>query len=150
AGAETRNTRVALIGNVVTLRETMKLAADRANVGAKADPKWLWPELLAPAGKPQPSDAEVRNLVVERWADVSLAHSDCFACHHDLQYPGYRQKRGYGYRLPGGGMIATTPGRVQVRSWPLAALEPGVKLAGGGNGSLAAHLKALAKACDER
>jgi hypothetical protein len=159
AGRDTQQTRIALVGNVVALRALMKLAADRANPGIKADPKAVWPELLGPTedSPAPPDDAELRKLSAARWGEVAMAHSDCYACHHDLQYPGYRQKRGYGYRLPGGGMIATTPGRVQVRAWPLAVLGPGVLFASKGEGSfkgnvdrLAQDLSAVAKACDDR
>ena len=42
---------------------------------------------------------------------VDFARFDCFACHHDLQYPSARQKRGYdGY----------APGRPPLKAWTVA------------------------------
>jgi hypothetical protein len=160
AGAETQQTRLALMGNVVALRETLRLVVERADQETKADPKVVWPELLWKSGEgpsESPGDAELRKLAIDRWGEIAMSHSDCYACHHDLQYPGYRQKRGYGYRLPGGNVVPTTPGRVQIRLWPLAVLDPGVKWAGHAEGGekatlerLTRDVKALAQACDER
>jgi hypothetical protein len=130
AEAKTLQTKLALAGNVVSLRETLRLAADRADPGPKADLKEVWPDLLE-GGKEAavPSADALRRLAAERWPELAMAHSDCYACHHDLQYPGYRQKRGYGYRLPEGGWVPTTPGRPQIRSWPFALLGPEVRFA---------------------
>jgi hypothetical protein len=44
------------------------------------------------------------DLLVHRSKTVSwpeFAEYDCFACHHDLKEPSWRQKRGYPGRLPG-------------------------------------------------
>ncbi|MBX7104319.1 MAG: cytochrome c family protein [Gemmataceae bacterium] len=65
-------------GAVVTLRESAKLLA---------------------------ADAE---RVAKDGGLLDFAHFDCFACHHELQVPSHRQKRGY----PG------VPGRPTVRQLP--------------------------------
>jgi hypothetical protein len=158
AQAKTLQTKLALVGNVAALRATMRLTAERAAPGPAADLAEVWPELLrgSKAGEAAPKGA-LRALAVERWPEVAMAHSDCYACHHDLQYPGYRQKRGYGIRLPEGGWIPTTPGRPQVRSWPLALLGPQLRFAatdkaafGRAAGLLMNDLTGLARACDAR
>jgi hypothetical protein len=46
------------------------------------------------------------NLLADRAADTSrpwpeFAEYSCFACHHDLSEPSWRQQRGYGGRTPG-------------------------------------------------
>lgn len=41
---------------------------------------------------------------------IDLAHFDCYACHHDLKSPSWRQERGYGGRKPG---------RIPMRPWTL-------------------------------
>ncbi|HEV3446660.1 MAG TPA: multiheme c-type cytochrome [Gemmataceae bacterium] len=52
---------------------------------------------------------------------LDLAAFDCYACHHDLKTPSWRQARGYSGK----------PGRPQFRPWPTAlaplALLPGEK-----------------------
>lgn len=111
--AKFHQTRGALIGSIVSIRETMQLARDRARFERPKDGPpdwWLWPELKATASPPKPAD---------RWAEIAMAHSDCFACHHDLRFPGYRQERGFGYFVPGVASARVIPGRPVVRGWPL-------------------------------
>jgi hypothetical protein len=89
------NTKMLLIGSVVALRETMELIAAQAEAAAGGP---AWPE---------------------------YAHFECYACHHDLKAPGYRQwrqVRGY----PG------QAGRPQLRPWPTALLWLAIRQAGGG------------------
>src|SRR5207253_3031395 len=114
-------TKLALVGSIVSLQQTFKLVADRANSQSSDDAGRLWPELLLGTG----DDAKKPSaqLAMTRWPELAMSHSDCMACHHDLQYPAWRQQRGYGYHLPGGRTIETIPGRPQIRVWPLAMLE---------------------------
>jgi hypothetical protein len=51
-----------------------------------------------------------------------LAAFDCYACHHELRTPSWRQERGY----PG------RPGRPPLRPWSLALMPLAVKQAAGG------------------
>lgn len=121
-GLAFQQTRSALIGDVVAVRETLKLVRDRANFSADK-PAYVWPELLM--GRDWSAEApgdELRKAAPGRWPELAMAHSDCFACHHDLKYPGYRQQRGFGYAVPGIPIQRVVPGRPLVRSWPLAAL----------------------------
>jgi hypothetical protein len=125
--AKFSQTRLSLIGNVAAVRETAKLAHDRANfaVGKK---ELVWPDLaLNPALGSKPED---------RWPEIAMAHSDCFACHHDLKYPGFRQVRGFAYHVPGLAVKRVIPGRPMVRSWPLAGVAAGVAYTGGKGGTL--------------
>ena len=75
AEVESQVARQTAVGAVMTLRGTAKLLADRA------------------AGLDTSREA------------LDLAHFDCYACHHDLQSPSWRQLRGF----------IGVPGRPQVR-----------------------------------
>jgi hypothetical protein len=48
---------------------------------------------------------------------LDFASYDCYACHHDLRVPSWRQNRGYAGR----------PGRPQMRPWPLALARVAVR-----------------------
>jgi hypothetical protein len=147
-----QQTRLAALGDVVALAENMRLAAERTGL-APGVPRRGWPE-LAPSLKEMGAapGAEFKAAIERDWPEVALAHSDCYACHHDLRYPGFRQERGFGYQLPGRPLIAVRPGRVLVRSWPLAGLE--AALAAGNQGGqlpqLEKGLRALADATTTR
>jgi hypothetical protein len=145
-------TKQALVGSAVALRETMKLVAARADAEAKM-PKVLWPELLLgdKAGA-LPDDAKLKAEFKDRWPEIAMATSDCFACHHDLKYPGFRQARGFGYTLSGRVHIPVKPGRPVVRMWPTALLQSAAAYAGNGKRleDLEARLRTLAQACDAR
>jgi hypothetical protein len=113
--------RLALVGNVVAFGETMRLVVDRAGGRPGASPRYIWPDVA----RQSPGALNLLpERAVERWPDVALAHSDCYACHHDLRSPGYRLSRGFGYRLPDGRLAALKPGRPPVRSWTLPLLGP--------------------------
>ena len=108
---------------MVAVREALKLARDRANFKA-AKPEVLFPELIVDKDWAKLPDADALNKDAPKaWSEIALAHSDCFACHHDLRYPGFRQERGFGYHVPGVGLKAVVPGRPVIRSWPLAGLR---------------------------
>jgi hypothetical protein len=124
ANPETQETRLALIGNLVGFRETMRLVADRSASDTHGSPEKIWPELVRAFPQEPPLPEKYSDRLAQRWTDVALAHSDCYACHHDLQYPGYRQKRGFGYRLPDGDFARLVAGRTPVRSWSMTLLGP--------------------------
>jgi nitrate/TMAO reductase-like tetraheme cytochrome c subunit len=147
-----QRTKFALVGSLVALRETMQLARDRADLNAR-DPATVWPELLVGLSAEQAKDAAgLRGLAEKRWPEIALAHSDCFACHHDLKYPGFRQERGFGYALTGRDKVRTIPGRPLVRAWPLGMIELDAQFAGkpAALDALDVRLKALARASNAR
>jgi hypothetical protein len=134
-----QRTKLMIVGNVVSLRETMRLAATRANLN-NPDAATIWPELGSmPGGR-----------LRERWPELAMAHSDCYGCHHDLQSPSPRQQRGYGYRLGGGKMVRAIPGRPLVRAWPLALIDLGIECSGqpGKLDELAGQLDKLMATCN--
>jgi Cytochrome c554 and c-prime len=84
-------TSLALHAGSVALQEAMSLLAAQAERCAKAQ------------------DVEHQTL--------DLARFDCYACHHELKIPSWRQARGY----------AGSPGRPQFRPWPLALVRLGLR-----------------------
>jgi hypothetical protein len=85
-------TKLVLVGAAVSLRESMRLLAHQASDCEKA--------------------LEDRHAAPDRRA-LDLANFDCYACHHDLKSPSWRQKRGF----------AGKPGRVPMRPWATALVE---------------------------
>jgi hypothetical protein len=112
--AELERTKLVVASSAVALREAMSLLASEAE-----------------AVKPE-DEAEGRTL--------DFAHYDCYACHHDLKYPGFRQQRGY----PG------KPGRPQFRPWSLALIELGASHAGMQTAEVGDKIKDLRAAFDAR
>jgi Cytochrome c554 and c-prime len=140
-------TRAAMLGSLVAVRETFQLAHDRAQLNVSDTSKYAldrWPELDLPKVKGEQKK--------DRWPELAMAHSDCFACHHDLRYPGYRQARGFGYIVPGSADARVIPGRPPVRTWPLGSLTPALIYAGKVKDpqGLEAKLKELAGATSVR
>jgi hypothetical protein len=86
-GKEREQTKLALVGAAVSLRTTMLLLADDAGRSAQA------------------KDADDRGL--------DFASFDCYACHHDLTSPSWRQERGFEGK----------PGRPSARSWSTALVR---------------------------
>ena len=90
-------TRMTLVGALVSLRESMKLLAAEARPGAlpSAVGATTWPE---------------------------YSQFDCYACHHELRAPGYREWRQLrAAEARSDGLWArSVPGRPQFRPWPLA------------------------------
>src|SRR5205807_1825184 len=118
-----QRSRSALLGNLVAVRETLRLARDRSDFTAGAkNPDAYYPEFQL--------NEEFGKDASKRWPELAMAHSDCYACHHDLRYPGFRQKRGFAYHIPGVEMERVVPGRPVVRSWPLAAVKLALKQTG--------------------
>jgi hypothetical protein len=91
---EHEETKAVVVGGIIELKQTMDLLAAQAALRTRA-------------GQPD-----------EQFLD--LAQVDCYACHHELQIPSWRQERGY----PG------MPGRPQFRQWPLALIKLGLHHAG--------------------
>jgi hypothetical protein len=88
---ELEKTKLVALGGVVALRTSMQLLEEQmGGIDAKEE------------DRPQPE----------------LAAYDCYACHHDLKYPSWRQKR-----EPG------TKGRPAMREWPTALVEAALGLA---------------------
>jgi hypothetical protein len=115
-------TKFALVGALVSMRESMRLAQQRSDFTNPA-PKAAWPELLV-GRKDAATDDDLRKDAAARWPEIATAQSDCFSCHHELKYPGYRQARGFGYQWPLADKppIQVVPGRVMLRTWPTAPL----------------------------
>jgi hypothetical protein len=91
-GKEHDQTRLVLVGAAVSLRESLRLLARQSAACLKAE------------------DTDERAL--------DYAVFDCFACHHDLNSPSWRQRRGF----------AGAPGRVPLPSWPVALSGPLLRL----------------------
>jgi hypothetical protein len=91
---EQEETRMVLVGAVIALRDTMRLLSAQ---GARA----------AKARKEKRVGDEV----------LDLANFDCYACHHDLTAPSWRQRRGYRGK----------PGRVPMRGWSTELIKLAVK-----------------------
>jgi hypothetical protein len=137
--SEFQHTRLVVAGSIVGLRRAMELLANRADhavIAEKPDarsswpPPWLrphlrfdpntrWPELKIGEkfGLPFPKDDDLKTTVAERYPEFMMAQADCYACHHDLKRPGWRQKRAY----PG------KPGRPQFQPWPVALAKIAVR-----------------------
>jgi hypothetical protein len=109
-------TRLAVIGSVASLRESLNLLAAQASQAAA------------------PPDGHERGL--------DLANFDCYACHHDLKTPSWRQ-RGY----PG------KPGRPRMRSWTTPLVKVSLEefgSAGAAAKQLGSDLRKLADEFDDR
>lgn len=74
-------------------------------------------------------------------ASLDLTHFDCYACHHDLNVPGWRQPRGYD---------GSPPGRPKPRPWPHALTRLALRHVGQDDAALDAKLKPLRDAFDAR
>jgi hypothetical protein len=84
-------TQLVVVSGAASLRDAMHLLATQAQEAAKA------PE----------TDKRVLNV----------AQFDCYACHHELKRPSWRQERGF----------PSKPGRPQPREWPLALVRLGMR-----------------------
>src|SRR5262249_37738693 len=74
------------------------------------------------------------------WPQLAMGQSDCYACHHELQRPSWRQVRGFNGR----------PGRPQIRPWPMALARQGLGSDGDAATQLQKSLAELYLACDVR
>lgn len=107
---EFEQTRLVLVSGMASFREAMNLLASGASAGAQAkDEDKAWPE---------------------------LAQFDCYACHHELKTPAWRQTRGYKGR----------PGRPNMRPWPLELVRVDLRALGEDERVLAEQLRPLHEA----
>ncbi len=105
----------AVVGNVVSIRSFARLLAARSDLKDDVPGRFAagyWPELTL--------NAELRSrgaMAVDSartyWPEMAMTHSECYACHHELQLPSWRQLRGY----------VGTPGRPLPQAWPTALIE---------------------------
>jgi hypothetical protein len=87
-------TEMVVVSGIVALRDAMRLyAAQAGGNGLVKEPETHWPD---------------------------FARFDCYACHHDLQLPSWRQIRGYGGR---------PPGRPTPPNWPEVLVHLGLLVA---------------------
>jgi hypothetical protein len=91
--AKREQTELVAVSGIVALRETMRLFAEQARQdGLVKQPETHWPD---------------------------FARFDCYACHHDLQVPSWRQARGY----------LGAPGRPTTPAWPDVLVQLGIAIA---------------------
>jgi hypothetical protein len=95
-------TKMETISGLASFQESMLLVANIAE-GKAGKLKVSWPE---------------------------LAQFDCYACHHELKTPSWRQERGY----------SGPPGRPQLRPWPTVLVRLGIRHAAGADGRSFANL----------
>ncbi len=95
--AEQEQAHLVVEGGVTAFQESMRLLKDQA---AKAVAKGEDDHSAGP---------------------LDLAQYDCYACHHDLKTPSWRQQRGYRGK----------PGRVPMKPWPAALVRLGIRQASG-------------------
>lgn len=112
--ARFEQTRLVLIGGVASFRESLRLLGSQAEECAKA------------------SDTARRVL--------DFAQFDCYACHHELRTPSWRQTRGY----PG------PPGRLSMRPWPTTLVRVALRQQGRQASEMDTQLRKLAGAFTER
>ena len=110
---EFERTKLVLLGGLTEFRQSMQLLADQARAALKKEPD-------------------------QRALD--LANFDCYACHHELKRPGWRQERGY----------SGAPGRPQFKPWPMALAKLALQMApsGSGNPGFEDKIKKLRQAFD--
>jgi hypothetical protein len=113
--ADFQNSLGALVGSGAALREQLQLVSNRSTPGP-GDAKKRWPELALPAFAGESKLEEI-------WPQLAMAHSDCYACHHDLKNASWRQERGYGLHLRDGQWVEGIPGRPRLRPWPIDLFE---------------------------
>jgi hypothetical protein len=110
--SELEQTKLTVLGNVVALRTAMELLHKQTAEQPKGTgEKQTWPE---------------------------LAQFDCYACHHDLKTPSWRQRRGY----------VGKPGRPQMREWPRELVKLGLSSAGEKEGDANRKFKKIFDAFD--
>jgi hypothetical protein len=108
-------TRLAAVGGVAVLRESLDLLATQASLtAADSDTNVVWPE---------------------------LALFDCAACHHELEKPAWKQKRGF----------VGEPGQPPLPRWPTELATTVLDQLGGEEGTqFRDRLKAIEKAAQMR
>jgi hypothetical protein len=94
-----------LNSSAASLKASMTLLAFRADLKADKGFAERWPELKGA----DESGPALGNLAGEQWPELAMIHADCYACHHDLLSPSWRQARGFG---------EGPPGRPTLTAWP--------------------------------
>jgi len=117
--ADFQNTRLTIVSSGNALAHQMKFLSERSTDGNIADAKKRWPEMSLPGFEGQSTD--------DLWPQIAMANLDCYACHHDLKKPSWRQERGYDFRLLDGQAVPGVPGRIQFQPWPLALFQIGLQ-----------------------
>jgi hypothetical protein len=114
---ERERAKLALVGAVVSLRVSMELLAQQAAACQKAIDA-------------RDTDGDKKVL--------DFANFDCYACHHDLKSPSWRQSaRHYKGRKPG---------RIPMRPWSAVLVELAIDQAGEDRAGFEAGLKAVQEA----
>ena len=110
--ASLEKTRLVLSSGLAAFRDSMQLLAKQAAEATDGrEEEKAWPE---------------------------LAQFDCYACHHELKTPAWRQNR-----HPKG-----KPGRPQMHEWPTALVQASLLFLGDKPSELAEHLKPLRQEFD--
>jgi hypothetical protein len=126
--AEYHQTRIALVGAAMSLRESAELLRQRSTP-LPAFARVRWPELVG-------QDWLGGKAVAQNWPELAMTHFDCAACHHELERPSWRQARGY----------RGVPGRPLLPAWPRVLLPVVGRVVDSGKGG---NVKTLEEALAE-
>jgi hypothetical protein len=134
--ADYQQTQLALASSVAGLANSLKYASERSNLAAgeqmnAEQSARRWPETKL-AGF---ADLKLPAL----WPQLAMGQADCYACHHELQRPSWRQLRGY----------SGPPGRPQLAPWNTMLARQGLGI-GDGEAELRKRTAAVHAACNAR
>jgi hypothetical protein len=108
--------RNVVVGALITFSQSLRLSADLADRGV------AFPDLPGrgnePAKEPAKDHSQSGRFAKPEWPEFS--QFACYACHHELRTPSWRQQRGF----------VTTPGRPVFHEWPTALLKPALASVG--------------------
>jgi hypothetical protein len=105
ARRDSQQLRLALVGAVMNLRQSIELLQERSTPRANFS-RSHWPELVGQGWQKDPALAE--KSIAEHWPELAMTHFDCAACHHELERPSWRQKR-YKQGVPGRPLLPGFP-----------------------------------------
>lgn len=103
------------VGALITFSESLRLSADLADDGATFPtlPKSSQDAAKVPSGEDAPKQpTQAARFVKPSWPEFS--QFACYACHHELRSPSWRQERGF----------RTIAGRPVFHEWPAVLLQP--------------------------
>ena len=120
--AHLHETKHLLVGALVNLSEYLRLTAHLAEADA-----------TMPVSRPE-------------WPE--LAQFACYACHHELRVPSWRQERGYA--VGSVSSVALIPGRPAPHEWPFTLAQLGVRIAGQNPQQVEERLRRLAQPLNEQ
>jgi hypothetical protein len=104
-----------VVGSLITWAESLRLSADLAD-GGESFPalpgRFEGPRPERAEDEPAKKTTETSRFVKPPWPEFS--QFACYACHHELKSPSWRQQRGF----------RTIPGRPTFHEWPTAVLQP--------------------------